>query len=116
MLHTSLCHSLDQLRGKSRPSEKIILDWIALRSHIMHELPGRVGSVSIALTIERTGEWPRTFFGGTIAMADFGVIDMWLPFSRSFFKLLRRACKKCIVSTGPLDQPRGWQHSESREE
>jgi hypothetical protein len=42
-----------------------------------------------------------TFFGGTIATADFGVIDMWLTFSRSFFKLLLRACKNCIVSTKP---------------
>jgi len=41
-----------------------------------------------------------------MAIADFGVIDIWLTFSRSFFRLLRRACQNCIVSTEAPRQPR----------
>jgi hypothetical protein len=33
-----------------------------------------------------------------MAIADFGVIDMWLTFSRSFFKLLLRACQNCMLA------------------
>lgn len=80
---TNLCHFRVQLRGRNRLSRILTLGSIVPHNRIMRELPRyRVNKSSRTLLCR------RTFFGGTIEIADLGAIDIcWALESLSPFML-----------------------------
>lgn len=72
MPRTNLCHSLVQLRERSHLSKSSIPGSIVPHNRIMRELPSTMSTSSI-VSLDHI---QHTFFGGTIAVAAFGVIDI----------------------------------------